>query len=57
MRKSGTYFEQIPLEVVKKIAGEDVFKRDKPGTGTVIVEPASRKRNRAPARALDRKER
>lgn len=44
-RKPQTHFEQIPLEVVKKIAEEDLPKdKKKPGTGKLSVEPASRKK-------------
>lgn len=44
-RKPQTHFEQIPLEVVKKIAEEDVSKdKKKPETGKVSVEPPSRKK-------------
>jgi len=39
-RKSGTHFEQVPLEVVKKIADA---KKEKAGRDNVIVEPAFKK--------------
>ena len=57
-RNSRTHFEQIPLEVVKRIADADVSKDEKPGTD-VIVEPVSGKSepNRALARSRDRKRR
>jgi hypothetical protein len=54
-RKSPTHFEQIPLEVVKKIAEAHVSKDKKAGTDDVSIEPASRKSNRrsVPARFPD----
>jgi hypothetical protein len=42
-RKSETHFEQVPVEVVKKIAGGDDGSRERAGTDNVIVERASRK--------------
>ena len=41
-RKPQTHFEQVPLEVVKKIAKEDVSEDKKAGTGTRPVKPAAR---------------
>jgi hypothetical protein len=43
-RKSHTHFEQVPIEVVKKIAEPDVSKDKKAGTAHVAVEPTSRKK-------------
>jgi hypothetical protein len=43
-RKSQTHFEQVPVEVVKKIAEQDVPKGKKAGTANVAVEPTSRKK-------------
>jgi hypothetical protein len=59
MRKSRTHFEQIPLDVVKKIAGADVSTDEKAGTDNGIVKPVSRKSepNRAPPRSVDRERR
>jgi hypothetical protein len=43
VRKSKTYFEQIPVEVAKKIAEEAVPKNKGTGNGKVIVEnPATK---------------
>lgn len=43
-RKSQTHFEQVPIEVVKKIA-DDMSKEDKKaGTARVGVETTSRKK-------------
>jgi hypothetical protein len=57
-RNSRTHFEQIPLEVVKKIVEADVSRDEKAGTD-IIVEPVSEKSepNRVPARSRDRKRR
>jgi hypothetical protein len=49
-RKPQTHFEQIPLEVVKKIAKEDVSKDNKAGIDSRGVEPTSRKKGWAPER-------
>jgi hypothetical protein len=43
MKKPGTHFDQIPIEVVKKIADLDVPQKESGGKGNVIVEPASSK--------------
>jgi hypothetical protein len=43
-RTSRTHFEQVPLEVVKKIAEQDVSKDKKTGTARVGAEPPSRKK-------------
>jgi hypothetical protein len=43
-RKSQTHFEQVPIEVVKKIAGQDVSKDKKAGTVRPSAEPTSRKK-------------
>ena len=54
-RNSRTHFEQIPLEVVKKIAGGDDSNHKKAGTDKGIVEPASRKSEpRAPRNGRER---
>jgi hypothetical protein len=42
-RKPQTHFEQVPIDVVKKIAEQDVSKAKKAGTARVGVEPTSRK--------------
>ena len=42
-RKPRTNFEQVPLEVVKKIADGEASKTEKAGRGNVVVEPASKK--------------
>ena len=57
-RNSRAHFEQVPLEVVKKIAEADVSKDEKAATD-VIVEPASGKSepNRGPSPLRDRKRR
>ena len=62
-RNSRTHFEQIPLEVVKKVAkvdvSADVSRVGKAGTDNGIVKPVSGKSepNRVPARPRDRKQR
>jgi len=43
-RKSQTHFEQVPVEVLKKIAKPDASKGKKGGTAHVAVEPAARKK-------------
>ena len=57
MRKPRTHFEQVPLDVVKKIAEGDLYKDDKAGADHVIVEPAFRRSepDRAPARSRVKK--
>jgi hypothetical protein len=57
-RNSGTHFEQIPLEVVKRIVEVDVSNDEKRGTD-VFVESVSGKSepNRVLARSRDRKRR
>jgi hypothetical protein len=42
-RKSRTHFEQVPLEVVKKVLGGEALKTDKAGTNALTVETAPRK--------------
>jgi hypothetical protein len=42
-----TYFEQVPLEIVKKIAEEDI-PDDDVGGANVTVEPPARKRSAFP---------
>ena len=44
--KPRTHFEQIPLEVVKKIAEEDGSTDEEAGTDDVNIEPTSRKSRR-----------
>lgn len=55
-RKPQTHFEQIPLEVVKKIAKEDVSNDNKAGIAGVLSRPLERKGKpqSAPTRSLDR---
>jgi hypothetical protein len=43
VKKSGTHFEQIPLEVVKKIADQEGSKTETAETGNLIIEPVSGK--------------
>ena len=43
-RKSQTHFERVPIEVVKKIAEQDVSKDKKAGATRVGAAPASRKK-------------
>ena len=43
-RKSQTHFEQVPVEVAKKIAEQEVPKDKKSGTARPGVESASRKK-------------
>jgi hypothetical protein len=43
-RKPQTHFEQVPIDVVKKIAEQDVSKDKKAGTPRVGVEPTSREK-------------
>lgn len=43
-RKSQTHFKQVPIEVVKKIAQQDVSKDKKAGTARVGAEPTSSKK-------------
>jgi hypothetical protein len=45
-RKSRTHFEQIPVEVVKKIVVGDVSTGKNAATDNVIVEPVARRTNR-----------
>jgi len=42
-----TYFEQVPLEIVKKIAEEDIPDDEAKGTG-LTVEPPARKCSAVP---------
>jgi hypothetical protein len=57
MRESRTHFEQIPVEVVKKIAEGSVSKDVKTSTDDVILDRTSGKRKpqTVSARALVRK--
>jgi hypothetical protein len=50
MRRVSTHFEQIAVEVVKKIAIRQVVKNAKVGVGTLIRQPASQKPERDPSR-------
>jgi len=43
-RKSQTHFEQVPIEVVKRIAERDASNDKKAGTARVGTEPTSRKK-------------
>jgi hypothetical protein len=43
-RKSQTHFEQVPIEVVKKIADPDVSKHKKAGTARSGAERTARKK-------------
>ena len=43
-RKPQTHFEQVSVDVVKKIAEQDVSKNKKAGTARAGVESASRKK-------------
>jgi len=43
MKKPSTHFDQIPIEVVKKIADQDAPKKENGGRANLIVEPASSK--------------
>jgi len=43
-RKSPTHFEQVPIEVVKKIAEQDVPEDKRVGSSGARVEPTSRKK-------------
>jgi hypothetical protein len=42
--KSRTHFEQVPLEIVKKLVVPDVLKKPHARTGDVVREPASSKK-------------
>jgi len=50
MRRTSTHFEQIPVEVVKKIAIRQTDKNGKVGAGTSSRQPASQKPERNPSR-------
>ena len=41
--KARTYFEQIPLDAVKKVTVQDVLKKRKTTTRDVMREPSSKK--------------
>ncbi|HUE85961.1 MAG TPA: hypothetical protein VMO26_07760 [Vicinamibacterales bacterium] len=43
-RKSQTHFEQVAIDVVKRIAEQDVSKDKKAGIARVGAEPTSRKK-------------
>jgi len=45
-RKSRTHFEQIPVEVVKRIAEADAANDEQAGTDDVSIAPAPRKSSR-----------
>jgi len=59
VQKLRTHFEQIPVEVVKKVAEADVSKDEEAGTDDVIVEstPTKSRPVRVPARSVERKRR
>ena len=42
-QKARTHFEQIPVDAVKKVVGEDVFTMETAGIDNVVVERASGK--------------
>ncbi len=42
-RKPQTHFEQVPLEVVKKVLGGEAVKTDRVGTNNLTVRTAPRK--------------
>ena len=58
-RKSRTHFEQVPIDVVKRVAEEDVSREENTATDKVIREPASGKSRppSMPERSLHRKRR
>jgi len=43
-RKSQTHFEQVPVDVVKKLAAQDVSKDKRSGTARAGAEPTSKKK-------------
>lgn len=45
-RKSKTHFEQVPLEVVRKIADQGAPRDKKAGTVRAGAQPASKKKDR-----------
>jgi hypothetical protein len=45
-RKAQTHFEQVPLEVVKKLLDGEAVKTDRAGTNNLIVETAAGKTER-----------
>jgi len=55
-QNSRTHFEQIPLEIVKKIADADVSKDEEAGTD-ITVEPVTGKSEPKRARSRDSKRR
>ena len=57
VRKSRTHFEQIPVEVVKKVAEADVSKDEEAGTDDAIVESTKSGPGRVPARSVKSKRR
>ena len=44
-RKPRTHFEQVPIDIVKKIAEQDVTKDKKAGTARAGAEGTSRKKS------------
>jgi hypothetical protein len=56
-QKSGTHFEQVPLAVVKRIAGGNVSGNGKAGTANSSVEPKSAQRDGVPARSMQKERR
>jgi hypothetical protein len=53
-QKSRTHFEQVPLTVVKKIAGGDVGKNGEMATAHSALEPASAESDGVPARSIQK---
>ena len=56
-RKSRTHFEQVPIDVVKRVAEGDVSGEKNAATDKVIREPAPGRSPSLPARSLPRKRR
>jgi hypothetical protein len=58
-RKSRTHFEQVPIDVVKRVAKEDVSQEETAAIDKVIREPAPGKSRppSVPARSLPRERR
>jgi hypothetical protein len=57
-RESQTHFEQVPLEVVKKVLGGEAVKTERAGTNNLVVETAPRKKkpHRLAARSIAKAE-
>jgi hypothetical protein len=58
-RKARTHFEQVPIDVVKRVAEADVSREENAGSDKVIRQPAPGKSQppSVPARSLPRKRR